>query len=240
MALPARPGRPVRRADHGGGGRRLRRPDGAVEARRGAVRGPAVHHPGPSGRARAQHRPRPVRRRARAAGVRLRRRPRGRGDQRVQRRDPVRGQRLDQPEHPGYNEDVADDYPYDPEKAVELLEDAGWTELNADGYRRQGRPGARGPGWSTAPARSSPPRGPPSCRTCRSRSARPGSRSRSSPATRDELFVGQVLLARVVRRQPGYWTSPTSGVLLHPFRQNLPESPNFSNSTSTTTRSSRR
>lgn len=34
-----------------------------------------------------------------------------------------------------YNEDVEDMYPYDPELAVQLLEEAGWTEINSEGYR---------------------------------------------------------------------------------------------------------
>ena len=34
-----------------------------------------------------------------------------------------------------YTDAYDDMYPYDPERAVELLEDAGWTEINSDGYR---------------------------------------------------------------------------------------------------------
>ena len=34
-----------------------------------------------------------------------------------------------------YDESAANMYPYDPERAIALLEEAGWTEINADGYR---------------------------------------------------------------------------------------------------------
>jgi peptide/nickel transport system substrate-binding protein len=34
-----------------------------------------------------------------------------------------------------YTDAYDDLYPYDPERAIELLEEAGWTEINADGYR---------------------------------------------------------------------------------------------------------
>lgn len=34
-----------------------------------------------------------------------------------------------------YDASFDDVYPYDPERAIELLEEAGWTEINADGYR---------------------------------------------------------------------------------------------------------
>ena len=34
-----------------------------------------------------------------------------------------------------YDESLESMYPYDPERAVELLEEAGWTEINSDGYR---------------------------------------------------------------------------------------------------------
>lgn len=34
-----------------------------------------------------------------------------------------------------YDETLNDMYPFNPEKAIELLEEAGWTEINNDGYR---------------------------------------------------------------------------------------------------------
>lgn len=34
-----------------------------------------------------------------------------------------------------YDEEYENAYPYDPERAIELLEEAGWTEINDDGYR---------------------------------------------------------------------------------------------------------
>ncbi len=34
-----------------------------------------------------------------------------------------------------YNAEVEAAYPYDPERAIALLEEAGWTEINGDGYR---------------------------------------------------------------------------------------------------------
>jgi peptide/nickel transport system substrate-binding protein len=34
-----------------------------------------------------------------------------------------------------YDESLDDMYPFDPERAIELLEEAGWTEINSEGYR---------------------------------------------------------------------------------------------------------
>ena len=80
---------------------------------------------------------------------------------------------------PDYNAEAAKAYAYDPDKANELLDQAGWTE----GRRRrphQGRQAADASSSSTAPASSSPPRAPPSCRCSRSSGSRSASTSSSS------------------------------------------------------------
>ena len=40
---------------------------------------------------------------------------------------------------PGYNADIADDYPFDQAKANALLDEAGWTDRNVDGVRTNGQ-----------------------------------------------------------------------------------------------------
>ena len=130
---------------------------------------------------------------------------------------------------PGYNADVADDYPYDPEKAVQLLEEAGWTEVDADGYRvKDGQVlevrivyGA----GSIVTAE-----GATVLQNLQEQVREAGFKVALVPATRDELFSGKFSSPESYDAKPGYWTSPTSGVLHITFRQHLPESPNFSNS----------
>ncbi|MDT0165109.1 ABC transporter substrate-binding protein [Actinotalea sp. AC32] len=129
---------------------------------------------------------------------------------------------------PGYNADAADDYPYDPDKAVELLEDAGWTE-GPDGYRtKDGVPlevrVVYGAGSIITPE------GATVLQNVQEQAKGVGFKVTLVPATRDELFSGKFSGPETYDAKPGYWTSPTSGILLITFRQHLEESPNFSNS----------
>jgi peptide/nickel transport system substrate-binding protein len=130
---------------------------------------------------------------------------------------------------PGYNEDVADDYPYDPEKAVELLEDAGWTEVDGDGYRvKDGQVLEVRVVYGAGSIVTA--EGATVLQNLQEQVREAGFKVTLVPATRDELFSGKFSSPESYDAKPGYWTSPTSGVLLITFRQNLPESPNFSNS----------
>lgn len=130
---------------------------------------------------------------------------------------------------PGYAPDVADDYPHDPGRAAQLLDEAGWTEVDDEGYRV--KDGERleirvvyGAG-SIVTAE-----GATVLQNLQEQARESGFAVTLVPATRDELFSGTYSGPETYDAKPGYWTSPTAGVLLITFRQHLPESPNFSNS----------
>ena len=130
---------------------------------------------------------------------------------------------------PGYNPDAADDHPYDPERAAALLDEAGWTGRDAEGYRT--KDGERlsvdivyGAG-SIVTAE-----GATVLQNLQEQVKASGFEVVLVPATRDELFSGKFSSPDSYDAKPGYWTSPTSGVLHITFRQHLEASPNFSNS----------
>lgn len=130
---------------------------------------------------------------------------------------------------PGYDPEAAQAYPYDPERAAALLDEAGWTEVDDEGYRV--RDGERlrirvvyGAG-SIVTAE-----GATALQNIQEQARGSGFEVELLPVTRDELFSGKYSGPETYDAKPGYWTSPTAGVLLITFRQHLPESPNFSNS----------
>ncbi|WP_308200069.1 ABC transporter substrate-binding protein, partial [Actinotalea sp. C106] len=130
---------------------------------------------------------------------------------------------------PGYDAEVADDYPYDLDRAVALLEEAGWSEVDAEGVRT--REGERlevsivyGAG-SIITAE-----GTTVLQNIQDQAKAAGFAVTLVPATREELFSGKYSGPDTYDAKPGYWTSPTAGVLHITFRQHLEDSPNFSNS----------
>lgn len=130
---------------------------------------------------------------------------------------------------PGYAADVAEHYAYDPDRAAALLEEAGWSETDEDGYRvKDGRRlevrlvyGA----GSTITAE-----GATVLENVQHQAAEVGFLVELVPVTRDQLFSGAYSEPDSYDAKPGYWTSPSASVLHITFRQHLPESPNFSNS----------
>ncbi len=130
---------------------------------------------------------------------------------------------------PGYAAEAADDYPYDPDRANELLDDAGWTEIDDDGVRsKDGVPLqvriVYGAGTMITPE------GATVLQNIQEQARATGFDVILVPATRDELFSGAFSSPDSYDAKPGYWTSPTAGILYITFRQHLEESPNFSNS----------
>lgn len=130
---------------------------------------------------------------------------------------------------PGYNAEVADDHPYDPAAAAALLDEAGWESTDDEGYRV--KDGERlevrivyGAGSIITPE------GATVLQNLQEQAAEVGFQVTLVPATRDELFSGKFSGPESYDAKPGYWTSPTSGILHITFRQHLEESPNFSNS----------
>lgn len=130
---------------------------------------------------------------------------------------------------PGYLAAAADDYPYDLAKAEALLDEAGWDQEGADGVRtKDGAPLevriVYGAGSIITPE------GATVLQNIQEQARAAGFDVVLVPATRDELFSGAFSSPDSYDAKPGYWTSPTAGILYITFRQHLEDSPNFSNS----------
>lgn len=129
---------------------------------------------------------------------------------------------------PSYNAEVADDYPYDPDRARALLDEAGWSEIGPDGVRVKN--GERleiklvyGAGSHITPE------GTAVLQNIQHNANEVGFDVVLVPASQDELFAGKYSNPGSYDAKPGYWTSPSPGVLLINYRQDLPESPNPQN-----------
>ncbi|UED87327.1 ABC transporter substrate-binding protein [Streptomyces profundus] len=130
---------------------------------------------------------------------------------------------------PGYDPDAADDYPYDPERANALLDEAGWTEFNDDGYRVRDGEELRitlvyGAGYVFTPE------GATMLQNLQAQVKEVGFHVTLIPATQAEILSGTYAGPDAYDAYPSYWTSPTAGILYITFRQDLPEKPNKSNS----------
>lgn len=131
---------------------------------------------------------------------------------------------------PGYNADVVDDYPFDQDKANALLDGAGWQERNADGVRVKDGQELQVDivfGLNSIVT----PEGATALQNLQEQVKPVGFKVNLVPATQAELFGGTYSGPESYDAQLGYWTSPTAGILHINFRQNLPESPNYSNTT---------
>lgn len=131
---------------------------------------------------------------------------------------------------PGYNADAAADYPFDQAKANALLDGAGWQERNADGVRVKDGQELQVDivfGLNSIVT----PEGATALQNLQEQVKPVGFKVNLVPATQAELFGGTYSGPESYDAQLGYWTSPTAGILHINFRQNLPESPNYSNTT---------
>jgi peptide/nickel transport system substrate-binding protein len=130
---------------------------------------------------------------------------------------------------PGYSEAAADWYDYDPEKANALLDKAGWTEFDSDGFRTKG--GER----LTVVL----PYGAGSIINADGAAILQGVKEQASqvgfdveliPVPLSELFSGAYSTAEERDINVGYWTAVTAGILYINWRPSTPEAPNYSNS----------
>lgn len=143
---------------------------------------------------------------------------------------PFEGNGMVSQSTPGYNADVAADYPFDQAKANALLDGAGWQERNADGVRVKDGQELQVDivfGLNSIVT----PEGATALQNLQEQVKPVGFKVNLVPATQAELFGGTYSGPESYDAQLGYWTSPTAGILHINFRQNLPESPNYSNTT---------
>jgi peptide/nickel transport system substrate-binding protein len=130
---------------------------------------------------------------------------------------------------PGYSQAAADWYDYDPEKANALLDEAGWTEVDSEGFRT--KDGER----LTVVL----PYGAGSIINADGAAILQGVKEQASqvgfdveliPVPLSELFSGAYSTAEERDINVGYWTAVTAGILYINWRPSTPEAPNYSNS----------
>ena len=129
---------------------------------------------------------------------------------------------------PAYSEEAAARYSYDPERARELLDDAGW-EVGADGVRV--KDGARlHIDFPYAINRTINQDGAAIIQGLQQYAEEVGFEVELIPFPPSAAAAGAYSGPEDYDVSIGYWTSVNAGILLVNWRQNLPDSPNPSNS----------
>ena len=129
---------------------------------------------------------------------------------------------------PDYDPALADAYTYQPDKANALLDAAGWTGRGKDGVRT--KDGKELTATITDGAGSIINNdGATLLQTLQQQAKQVGFRWQLKPLTQTQLFGGEYAAPDKYNATPGYWTSPTAGVLYIVWRQNLKDRPNGAN-----------
>jgi peptide/nickel transport system substrate-binding protein len=130
---------------------------------------------------------------------------------------------------PGYSTKAAALYSYDPAKANELLDAAGWTARNAAGVRTK----------DGTPLTVVLPYGAGSIINADGAAILQGVKQQASqvgfdvtliPVPQSELFAGKYSTPQDHDLSVGYWTSVTAGILYINWRPSTTDDPNYSNS----------
>ena len=133
---------------------------------------------------------------------------------------------------PGWSEAAADRYTFDLDRAEALLDEAGWTGTDEDGFRTKGGETLElvlpyGAGSIINADGASILQG------VQEQAKQAGFKVRLVPVPQAELFSGAYGSPSERDIYPGYWTSVTSGILYVNWRQSTPEWPNFNNASFT-------
>jgi peptide/nickel transport system substrate-binding protein len=129
---------------------------------------------------------------------------------------------------PGYNAAAAADYPYDPDKAAALLDQAGWTK-GADGIRaKDGKELAVLLAYPAGSVFNS--EGATVLQALQEQWQKVGFEVKLTPATQAETFAGKYSGPDSYDAQPWYWTSPSPAILWIVWRPTTKDNPNYSNS----------
>ncbi|MEU0557757.1 ABC transporter substrate-binding protein [Dactylosporangium sp. NPDC006015] len=129
---------------------------------------------------------------------------------------------------PGYNAEAAKAYAYDPAKANQLLDEAGWTGRNADKVRtKDGQPLTiklvYGSGFIFTQE------GATVLQVLQEQWKQVGFDVKLIPATQAELWGGKYSDPSTFDATPSYWTSPSAAILWIVWRPSTAEKPNGSN-----------
>jgi peptide/nickel transport system substrate-binding protein len=130
---------------------------------------------------------------------------------------------------PGYDAAVAGAYPYDPAKANQLLNEAGWTGRDAAGYRT--KDGKELDVKLPYPAGSVvTSEGTSLLETLQQQWKQAGFNVTLIPETQAQTFAGAYSTPNSYDAQPWYWTSPSAAILWIVWRPSTKADPNYSNS----------
>jgi peptide/nickel transport system substrate-binding protein len=128
---------------------------------------------------------------------------------------------------PGYNAEAAKAYAYDPAKADQLLDQAGWAK-GADGIRaKDGKPLTIKLVYGAAFIFTQ--EGATVLQVLQEQWKKVGFDVKLIPATQAELWGGKYSDPSTFDATPSYWTSPSSAILWIVWRPSTPGSPNNSN-----------
>jgi len=128
----------------------------------------------------------------------------------------------------GYSQAAADLYAYDPDKANALLDEAGWTGRDGDGYRTKGGKTLEvvfpyGAGSLINKDGAS------IIQTFQDQAKATGFKVELIPVTQAQLFAGAYGKPTERDIQIGYWTAVTAGILYINWRPSTPDHPNIWN-----------
>ena len=130
---------------------------------------------------------------------------------------------------PGYDAAVASAYPYEPAKANQLLNQAGWTGRDAAGYRT--KDGKELDVKLAYPAGSViTDEGATLLQILQQQWKQIGFNVTLIPETQAETFSGAYSTPTSYDAQPWYWTSPSPAILWIVWRPSTKSDPNYSNS----------
>ena len=133
---------------------------------------------------------------------------------------------------PGWSEKAANWYSLDLDKAAELLDEAGWTETDADGYRsKNGETLAIDLPYGAGSIINAD--GASILQGLQEQAKQAGFKVNLIPVPQAELFAGAYSQPDERDIYPGYWTAVTAGILYVNWRQSTDDDPNFWNASFT-------
>lgn len=129
---------------------------------------------------------------------------------------------------PGYSEAAADAYSYDPERAAELLDDAGWSQTDADGYRvKDGVTLTAQLPYGAGSIINA--EGGAILQGVQEQARATGFKVELYPLSQSAFFGGERSTPETRDIGAGYWTAVTAGIQYINWRSHTEERPNFNN-----------
>jgi peptide/nickel transport system substrate-binding protein len=129
---------------------------------------------------------------------------------------------------PGYSEEAAARYDLDPEQANALLDEAGWTERDAEGYRaKDGETLSVVLPYGIGSIVNND--GAAILQGIQEQAKATGFKVELVPVPQPQLFAGEYSQPEERDIQIGYWTAVTAGIMYINWRPSTPDNPNYWN-----------